>query len=48
MPLYPWGVASLRGGAYTVLITDIKEEVHVAPGVVVAGEDGWFADWFRR
>ena len=48
MPLYPWGVASLQGGAYTVLITDIKEEVHVAPGVVVAGEDGWFADWFRR
>jgi hypothetical protein len=48
MPLYPWGVASLRNGACTILMTDIKEEVHVAPGVVITGEDGWFADWFRR
>ena len=48
MPLYPWGVASLKNGACTVLLTDIKEEVHIAPGVVLAGEDGWFADWFRR
>ena len=47
MPLYPWGVASLRNGAYTVLLTDIKEMVHLAPGLVVQGEEGWFAGWFR-
>ena len=47
MPLYPWGVGSLRNGAYTVLLTDIKEMVHLAPGLVVQGEEGWFAGWFR-
>ena len=47
LPSYPWGISSLRKGAYTVMLTDIKEEVHVAPGVVVQGEDGWFASWFR-
>jgi hypothetical protein len=37
----------LRNGAYTVLLTDIKEMVHLAPGLVVQGEEGWFAGWFR-
>jgi hypothetical protein len=47
MPLYPWGMASLRRGAYTVLLTDIKEVVHIAPGIAIQGEEGWFAGWFR-
>ena len=45
MPLYPWGEASLGGGAYTVMLTEIKE----FPLVPIARRlMGWWQRLFRR
>ena len=45
MPLYPWGQASLESGAYTVMLTEIKEY----PLVPMARRlMNWWQRWFRR